>query len=159
MKKFGIVDIIIILLVVAMCAAGYFVVSEKKGTSTANISDIEFTVEMKMITKKAAQSFKIGDDVYDVLKGGYYGKVVDVKSNIAKEITTDSAHGKYTVEEYPGKYDAYVTVKGTPTSMTAEDIMFASQKIKVGIMAYLKNDNAVGKGYIVDVKVLNKEAE
>lgn len=159
MKKIGIVDIIIVFLVIALCVAGYFIISEKEGTSTVNISDIEFTVEVRMLRKESVENFKVGDEVYDILKGGYYGEIVDVKVQKSNVITSNSVDGTYILEEYPDRYDAYITIKGTPTSMTEEDIMFASQKIKVGTMSYLKNNDAVATGYIVDVNILDKEAE
>ena len=49
MKKIGFVDIIIILLVVALLAVGYKIVSDKEGTSSAAISDVEFTVELSKL--------------------------------------------------------------------------------------------------------------
>ena len=52
MKKIGFVDIIIILLVVALLAVGYKIVSDKEGTSSAAISDVEFTVELSKLDKK-----------------------------------------------------------------------------------------------------------
>ena len=152
MKKFGFVDIIIVLLVVALCIAGYSIISDKEGTSTANITDVEFTVELKQLTEEEAALFQNGDDVYDSLKGGYFGKVVDVKKNIAKSVAANTADGTYSIEEYPDRYDVYVTVHGTPTSVTEGNIMFASQKVKVGTRMYIKSKNYVGIGYAVGVK-------
>ena len=152
MKKFGFVDIIIVLLVVALCIAGYSIISDKEGTSTANITDVEFTVELKQLTEEEAALFQNGDDVYDSLKGGYFGKVVDVKKNIAKSVAANTADGTYSIEEYPDRYDVYVTVHGTPTSVTEGNIMFASQKVKVGTRMYNKSKNYVGIGYAVGVK-------
>ena len=152
MKKFGFVDIIIVLLVVALCIAGYSIISDKEGTSTANITDVEFTVELKQLTEEEAALFQNGDDVYDSLKGGYFGKVVDVKKNSAKSVAANTADGTYSIEEYPDRYDVYVTVHGTPTSVTEGNIMFASQKVKVGTRMYIKSKNYVGIGYAVGVK-------
>lgn len=152
MKKFGFVDIIIVLLVVALCIAGYSIIIDKEGTSTANITDVEFTVELKQLTEEEAALFQNGDDVYDSLKGGYFGKVVDVKKNIAKSVAANTADGTYSIEEYPDRYDVYVTVHGTPTSVTEGNIMFASQKVKVGTRMYIKSKNYVGIGYAVGVK-------
>ena len=154
MKKFGFVDIIIILLVAVLCFAGYNIISEKEGTSTANITDVEFTVELKQLTEEEAAMFQNGDDVYDSLKGGYYGKVVDVRKETATAMAANTAEGTYSIQEYPDKYDVYVTIHGTPTSVTDGNIMFASQKVKVGNQMYIKSKNYVGIGYAVGVELV-----
>lgn len=154
MKKFGFVDIIIILLVVALLAVGYKIVSDKEGTSSAAISDVEFTVELSKLDKEVADMICVGDDIYDSLKGGYYGKVVDVKVQKATELFENTDSGSFVISEYPDKYNAYVTIHGTPTSITDGNILFASQKVKVGLEMFLKSKNYVGIGYAVGVDVL-----
>ncbi|MBQ8526606.1 MAG: DUF4330 domain-containing protein [Clostridia bacterium] len=153
MKKFGIVDVIIILLVVVLCIAGYSIISGKEVESSKGVSDVEFTVEIKQLTQEEAAVIKVGDEITDSVKGGYYGKVVDVETKKATEIAANTIDGTYSVEEYPDKYDVYVTIHGTPTSMNESNIQFAGQKVKIGCAAYLKSDNYVGSGYIVALDI------
>ena len=154
MKKFGIVDIIIILMVVVLCVAGYGIIDEKGETATKSVSDVEFTVELKQLTKAEAEVICEGDEITDSIKGGYYGKVVKVETKKATAIAANTVDGVYSVEEYPDKYDVYVTIHGTPTTMTDSAIQFASQKIKIGCAAYLKSKTYVGSGYVVALDIM-----
>ena len=154
MKKFGIVDILIILLVVALCFVGYQIIGSKEGTSTANISDVGFTVELKKVDKADVDMISVGDDIYDSIKGGYYGKVVSVTSKTATDILANTKDGSFSISEYPNKYDVYVTIHGTPTSLTDANILFASQRVKVGLEMFIKSKNYVGIGYAVEVNVV-----
>lgn len=154
MKKFGIVDIIIILLVVVLCVAGYGIISEKEAITSQSITDVEFTVELKMLTKEEADVIKVGDEITDSIKGGYYGKVTDVEVKKASAVAANTIDGVYSIEEYPDRYDVYVTIHGTPTTMNESTVQFASQKIKIGTGAYLKSDSYVGSGYVVGLEIM-----
>ena len=151
--RFNITDIVIILVVILLAVFGWSIISDKGESTATSVSDVSFTVEINKCDKDFGESIKIGDDIYDSLKGGYYGKVENVE---VKPETTIAAHtdtGTFTLETYPDRYSVYVTVKGTPTTMTDGNIMFANQKVKIGTMAYLKSADYVGFGYVTDVQI------
>ena len=151
--KFNITDIIIVLVVILLALFGWNIISDKGESTATSVSDVSFTVEINNCDKFVGEAIKSGDDIYDSLKGGYYGKVENVE---IKPETTVAAHtdtGTFSVETYPDRYSVYVTVKGTPTTMTDGNIMFANQKVKVGTMAYLKSAGYVGFGYVTDVQI------
>lgn len=150
-KKFNFVDVLIVLVVLAVVFAGVKVLSGKEGKMTTAVRDVSFTVEVAKSDKSFADAIKIGDDIYDSKKGGYYGKVTGVEVKPATGIGANTAEGKYVISEFEGKYDVYITVSGTPTSVTDGNIMFASQKVKVGEEMFLKSAAYVGYGYAVDV--------
>lgn len=157
-KKFNLFDIIIIVAVVFALASAYVMFDKTSGTSAGSNTQITFTVEVKNNGNNLKDSVKIGDKVYDSIKGGYYGEVVDVQSNPASVIVADTQNGEYKLKEYNHpddmREDVYITIKGTPTSMTEENIQFANQKVKIGSYAYLESANFVAYGYVVGIDIL-----
>ncbi len=150
-KKFNFVDVLIVLFVLAVAFGGVKLLSGKEGKVTNAVRDVSFTVEVAKSDKTFADAIKIGDDIYDSKKGGYYGKVTNVEAKPAKTMGANTAEGKYVISEFEGKYDVYITVSGTPTTVTDGNIMFAGQKVKVGNEMFLKSAAYVGYGYAVDV--------
>ncbi len=150
-KKFNFVDVLIVLFVLAIAVGGIKVLSGKEGNVTTAVKDVSFTVEVAKSDKTFADAIKIGDDIYDSKKGGYYGKVTNVDVKPAKAIGANTTEGKYVMSEFEGKYNVYITVSGTPTTVTDGNIMFAGQKVKVGEEMFLKSAAYVGYGYAVDV--------
>ena len=152
-RKFNIADIVIILVVACLAIFGWTMISDKSESSTASVSDVSFTVEITKCDKSFGEAISIGDDIYDSIKGGYYGKVENVKVMPETSVLPNTESGTYTLSTYPDSYSVYLTVKGTPTTMTEGNIMFASQKVKVGTVAYLKSAGYVGYGYVTDIQI------
>ena len=98
MKKIGIVDIIIILMVIVLCVAGYGIIDEKGKSATQSVSDVEFTVELKQLTKTESEMICEGDEINDSVKGGYYGKVVKVETKKATAIAANTIDGVYSAD-------------------------------------------------------------
>ncbi len=151
--KFNITDILIILVVICLAAAGWSIISDKGESTATSVSNVSFTVEINKCDKAFGEAIKIGDDIYDSLKGGYYGKVERVEIKPETTVAQHTDTGTFSLETYPDRYSVYVTVKGTPTTMTEGNIMFASQKVKVGNMTYLKSAGYVGFGYVTDIQI------
>ncbi len=152
-KKFNITDVVIVVAVIALALFGWSIISDKSESSVTSVSDVSFTVEITKCDKSFGEAITVGDDIYDSLKGGYYGKVEAVEIKPETYVAANTASGTFSIQTYPERYNVYVTVKGTPTTMTDGNIMFASQKVKVGTMAYLKSAGYVGYGYVTDVQI------
>lgn len=154
--KFNVFDVIIIALIIVAAVVG-FKMLEKTGEDAAQaVSEVMFTVEIANCENDIASKIEQGDDIYDSVKGGYYGKVEKVETKPTTSVVANTESGKYVLVEYPNRSNVYVTVKGTPTSMTEGNIQFASQKVKVGTVAYLKSADYVGYGYVTDI-IIAKE--
>ena len=151
--KFNITDILIVLVVICLAVFGWGIISDKGETSATAVSEVSFTVEINKCDKFVAEAIKPGDDIYDSLKGGYYGKVESVEMEPETSVAAHTDTGTFSLETYPDRYSVYVTIKGTPTTMNDGNIMFANQRVKVGTMAYLKSAGYVGFGYVTDVQI------
>ncbi|MBQ6998906.1 MAG: DUF4330 domain-containing protein [Clostridia bacterium] len=149
--KFNYVDIIIAVLVVAVFAFAYKFIN-KSFTTTTDMPDVTFTVEVKGVPDDYAERFAVGDKIRDAVKGGTLGVVTAVESVPATDLGTDDINGRWVISEYEGQEDAYITVKGKPTAYGA-NIVIGQQEIKVGNLIHIKNAGAVGRGYIVKMNV------
>ena len=149
--KFGIIDIIIVVLVIAALFVGYKFLNGGAENS-GNKKVISYTVELKNQPEDYKNLIKIGDDIKDSIKGGYLGKVSEVEFKDATEVIENKNDGTFSLAKYQDRYDVYITIEGTPTSF-GDNIMFASQEIKVGKNIYIKNKNYVGSGYIVKMDI------
>ena len=157
-KKFNLFDIIIIAVVIFALFVGCMVFVKTANNSTQSNEEITFTVEIKGNSNNLKDVVKVGDKVYDSVKGGYYGVVEKVETKPSTVIVADTESGEYKLAQYDHpdgiRDDVYITLRGTPTSMTEEHIQFASQKIKIGNFAYLKSENFVAYGYVVGIDIL-----
>lgn len=149
--KFGIIDIVIVILVIIALVVGYKFLNGGAENS-GNKKTISYTVELKNQPVDYKDLIKVGDDIKDSVKGGYLGKVKAVEFKTATEVIENKNDGTFVLSEYDNRYDVYVTIEGTPTTY-GDNIMFASQEIKVGKNIYIKNKNYVGGGYIVAMDI------
>ena len=150
--KFNFFDVIIILAVAAVCFCGYKYFN-KKSTDGAKAPDVSYVVELKRKDASYDSQVKVGDDVYDAIKGGYYGKVVDFRKEKCTEIVTNGNDGTFVKAEVNGRYNYYITIEGTPTTYSDSGIMFASQDVKVGNKIYIRSKNYSGEGTVVDIDI------
>ena len=150
--KFNLFDVFIILAVVVVCYLGFKFLSDKSAT-TSNVPDVSYVVEIKRQDESYQNQVKIGDEIKDAIKGGYYGKVTDFRYEPCTDTFEVSSNGEFLKKELPGKYNYYITITGTPTTYTDSKILFASQEVRVGEKIYIKNKNYVGEGYVVDIDI------
>ena len=156
MKKFkiGILDVVIILFLIlaVLFAVNYF----KTSSETANtISDIIYKVELKSIPAENAHLYKVGDELTDSIKGGYLGKVINVDVSDNYEVREDTINDRFIKSSFSNKKDIILTIKGTPTVFDDRDIKFATVRVKIGEIVYIKTQNYASSGYIIDMEVVD----
>ena len=154
-KKFNIIDLLILLLIVAVICAGvfaymYFFKSSDNSTDT-NTTNIQFTIEVSGITEDAANSFKTGDSVTLGESASGSGVIALTEVLPFKMVTTNTEDGIYQWTEMPGEYTARVTIRSnvikTDTAYTT-----GSEVIAVGKeMPFNARGAASEKCYIVDL--------
>lgn len=154
-KKFNIIDLLIILLIVAVICAGvfaymYFFKSSDNSVNT-NTVNIQFTIEVNGITEDAANSFKVGDSVTLGASASGSGVIKNTEVKEYRMITSNEEDGTYQWTGVPGEYTALVTVESnvvkTDTAYTT-----GSEVISVGKqMPFNARGAASEKCYIVDL--------
>ena len=153
--KFGLFDIVIIILVICMGLVGFKVLSGKS-VSTVPKEEIAFTIELRDAEKNLVNSIQEGDIIYNNSNNSVYGIVQGITIKPATELITDLNSGKYKIHTYEDLYDVYIDLKGTVDDKTEKHITVAEEKLKIGTLAYISSDKFVSSGYVVKI---DREAE
>ena len=153
-KKFNIIDLLIILLVVAVICAGVFAYMyffKSSDNVNTNMAKIQYTIEVNGITEDAANSFNTGDSVTLGASASGSGVIVKTEVEEYKMITTNAEDGAYQWMVVPGEYTALVTVEST-VAKTDTAYTTGSEVIAVGKhMPFNARGAACEKCYIVDL--------
>lgn len=131
-RKLNVVDWIIILLVVAaLCVAGYFYVAGRPAEAVADTVKIDFTVMVTNLPQETAESFKIGDYVSFGESTSGSGVISNVEITPYTKLTENKKDGKFVWSGVPEKYTAYVTISSEVTK-TEYDYTSGSEVVAVG---------------------------
>ena len=161
MKKFGIVDLIIIIGVIIALSVGIYTAKHFRQTADKQIeatSDITFQVFLRGVTV-TGEEFPIKPDgkTFITIRNVPYTElsVIDVKSEPrktfapgAKSVVNDPAQ--------PAMFDAVVTIKDV-AKITKDGAVVGGNKIKMGLPVVLEGDSYKFGGTISDVRVTNSD--
>lgn len=156
--KFNIVDVIILVVILAVIAAGCFVYINMKNNgqqsaSNVNTAKLSFTIEVTNLSEDAANFF-VGSEEQAVTFGN-----TSSGSGIIKKIeivpyekqTKNYEDGEYYLAEVPGQYNVKVTIESdvvkSSTSYKSGDEVIAVGKQ----MPFNSNGIASEDGYVVDL--------
>ena len=153
-KKFNIIDVIIILVVLAIICVGvyvYFTKFAKSDVVNTNTADIRFTIEVNGISEDAANSFNIGDSVTFGETTSGRGIIENVEVVNYRMITKNTKDGTIAWADVPDEYTARVTITSTVTkSETA--YTSGNETIAVGReMPFNAKGAAAEDCYIIDL--------
>lgn len=148
-RKFGALDVVVILFVIAVVVVAVKFFATDQGKTTANSGqDVSFTVEILKVNETFLDEIAVGDKVYDVKAGGYLGTVSDMELVPYKETTYDPASDSAKDVAVDGLLNALITVDATAeisdrkTSVSGVDIM-------VGAPISMHSGGFAGTGYCV----------
>ena len=160
MKKFSLVDLVIIsgvviALIVGVCTAKHFRQTADKQIEAT--SPITFKVFLRGVTVTGKEfPVKKEDKTFITIRNVPYTelKVVDVSSEPRK---TFSPAGRYTLVNDPSQpaiFDAIVTITDT-AKITKDGAVVGGNKIKMGLPVTLEGESYKFNGTISDVRVTN----
>lgn len=115
--KINIIDLLAVLIIVVSVAAVCFKFgfSAHKNVGSAG-DEITYVMKVKAIRDTSADALNIGDSLTEKTTKKKIGKIIDKRVEPAKEVV-NKADGTLTREvEVPGRYDVYITVKGSGTA-------------------------------------------
>lgn len=142
MKKFNILDILIVLVLVCVVAGLMFF--NKGGEVEVEEKKVVATLEINEKPEGFHKNVVIGDAVTDKVKKSIIGTVTGVE---AKECTMNGYNaktGESVISSLPGKENVYVTME-----------LSASSGAKVGEKMSIITKHFAGWGYIVDLEYVN----
>ena len=149
--KFNALDLIIIVIVAAVLCAGALLF-----TKVNKDKAVEFTIEVKELTKSSADAFEksVGKRIVYGTKNSDYGVITKVETEPCKRMSKDTLNGKVIWDTYPERYTANVTIKAdiyeTETAFAG-----ATEEVRVGQkMPFSGGGIASPEGVIVNVEKL-----
>ena len=158
MKKFGIVDLIIIIGVIAALAVGLFTAKNLRQTADKQIeatSPITFQVFLRGVTVTGEEfPIKVNDKAFITIRNVPYTelKVIDVKSESRKTFVPGSKSMLVNDPTMPSMFDAIVTIEDT-AKITKDGAVVGGNKIKMGLPVVLEGETYKFGGTISDVRV------
>ncbi|MFA7658366.1 MAG: DUF4330 domain-containing protein [Candidatus Gastranaerophilaceae bacterium] len=167
MKKFRIVDVVILLAVILALAVGFLTYKHLRQTADKQIektAKIGFQVFLRGVTiTGGVNPIKVGDDTFISIRNVPYTnlKVVDVKADTKKVLMPNPAQKPpfLIMDDYSQlfMYDIIVTVLDT-AKITKDGAVVGGNKIKIGLPIILEGKNYKFNGTVSNVQILPDKA-
>lgn len=162
MKKFGLVDLIIILGVIIALAVGVYTAKHFRQTADKQIeatSPITFQVFLRGVTVTGEEfPVKADDKTFITIRNVPYTElnVIDVKSEPRQTFSPAAKNLLVPDPAQPAIYDAIVTITDT-AKITKDGAVVGGNKIKMGLPVTLEGEKYKFNGTISDVRVTNED--
>lgn len=149
--RFNIIDAIIILLILAVGAAGFlFFGSRSETASTDKSVKIFYDVNITECEEYMIDRFAEGEKVSVGEKEKIPATIVKREVKPATQSSFDGVSGKFIESEIPGKYDIIVTLMSEGTD-GASSVNSNGTAIRVGMSAVIKGRDSAGFGYVTQM--------
>ena len=158
MKKFGLVDLIIVLGVIIALAVGVYTAKHFRQTADKQIeatSPITFQVFLRGVTVTGEEfPVKTDDKTFITIRNVPYTElnVIDVKSEPRQTFAPTTKNLLVPDPAQPAIYDAVVTITDT-AKITKDGAVVGGNKIKMGLPVTLEGEKYKFNGTISDVRV------
>lgn len=111
--SFNVIDALIIVLVVAVFAAGYIIFFKDEGSlGDDELFELRYVVQVTSLPEEFADNVKVGDTVFDSGTNTVAGTVVAVDHEQAIHVGHDSINGKQALTPIPNYVNLYITIEG-----------------------------------------------
>ena len=149
--KFNVVDAVIILLILAVGAAGFlFLGNRSQVVSTGKNVKIFYDVEITEREEYMIDRFTEGEKVSVGEKEKIPATIVKKEVRPAVKSSFDGVSGKFVNTEIPGRYDIIVTLMSEGTDGVGA-VSSNGTAIRVGMQAVVKGRDCAGSGYITQM--------
>ena len=158
MRKFGLVDLIIIFGVLLALVVGYCTLKHFRQTADKQIeatAPITFQVFLRGVTVTGEEfPIKANDKAFITIRNVPYTEleVVDVNSQSRKTFSPTAKSVLVDDPAQPALFDAVVTIKDT-AKITKDGAVVGGNKIKIGLPIVLEGENYKFSGTLSDVRV------
>ena len=146
--RFGFVDALIILLVLAVVGGGLWFFFGSMIFDDGYDAKITYEVRLTAIKSEFTSRIQYGDDVYDSVYGEFIGTVAKVRTEPYTEQVLNKATGEFEKTVKSGYYNVYITIDATARYSDKEHTYFAADtEIKVGKPIDVRLQNFCASGY------------
>lgn len=159
--KFNIIDGLIVLLVVAIIAAGIYLLGGNKQTdstgaeNTTAIFQLQLTKVDESLYNKFLAAMEAEETVWIGVKERFPGKIDMLEKAPASKITTNTQAGTAVVAEDPNLFDITIHIS-TPVLETDSGITAAGTPIRVGEEVAVRGKGFAGYGFVIDLKTVTE---
>ncbi len=159
--KFNIIDGLIVLLVVAIIAAGIFLLGGNKQTegtaaeNTTAIFQLQLTKVDESLYNKFLAAMEADEKVWIGVKERFPGKIDTLEKAPASRITTNTQNGTAVIAEDPSLFDLTIHIS-TPVLETASGITASGTPIRVGEEVAVRGKGFAGYGFVIDLKTVTE---
>jgi len=152
--RFTVIDALIIIVILALIAAGlYKVFSVKKETVSPN-ADIEYVVTLDAIRLPTVHNLNVGEAVRDTKTNAALGKIVHKESSPYTQAVPTLA-GKIVQAEVPGKYSLTLTIRARAV-VTPNNITVGGRELRIGGQVSLRTNIVFSTGFVSAITVKAK---
>lgn len=153
-RRFNTVDTLIVLLILAVVAAGgIFLKMTAQKNGGADSFEVEYVIEFRTVRDEFTDNIEVGTQIVDSAKKYRLGEVIGVSSTPAKYTGVDLNSGELVYYDYPEHSDMSVTIR--TTAVLDDDGMYIidnGYRMSVGTTVYVRTPNYVGTGYCTKFK-------
>ena len=152
--KFNGMDVFIILVVLAVIAAGvYFLFGRSSGGAAVTEKNTEVTAVLEIcgMEKEYTEKIKVGDIAMLGEKDKMETVVKKIEVNPAKTSGYDILDGRVIMAEIPDQYDVQITVSALGTENDSA-IKISGTAIKVGQLQVVNAKGWAGSGYVIGLE-------
>ena len=155
--RFGLIDVIIILLVLAVIGAGLWFFFGSMIFNDGYEAKITYEVRLTEIKSEFTSRIQWGDSVYDSVYGELIGTVSKVRTEQYTEQVLDKSTGEFVNTVKSGYYNVYITIDATARYSEKEHAYYAAEtEIKVGKAMSVRLQDFSGVGYCIALENAQK---
>ena len=145
---------IAVVLVAAWFAINYL--GRSGGTAAiimpGNQETVVYTIELAEMYGESAFLIKPGDALVDNIEKRQMGTVVSVEVNPATRLEKNDLTGDRVISEYPGRYNALVTVSADASVTENQITIPGGFVVRVGVRVSVNGPLYNSSGYIIDLE-------
>ena len=154
-KRFHInwVDIVIIVVVLALAAAALLLRNKVAGDEQQETYTMRFTAEAQKLLPEVADSFKVGEDIYDSSTNEYLGKLVSINKKPYHYVVYSETAGKFTDCDDPLTMTLEMVIEGQGHA-DERTIRMENKVLQIGATVYLKGKGHAATAYVVGIDTM-----
>lgn len=151
-RRFNLLDILIIIIVVALIGGGWYVYSRYTEGLNQNKRAVEYQVELKGVDQSFVDAINQGDPLRESIKGNNLGHVASKIAMAASNVNTDFLIGKYVEVPVPDKLDVILNIT-SEAEVSEKSIVVGGLEIKIGQKIFVKGKGYAKEGYLLNIDI------
>ena len=168
-RRFNLLDLIIILIVLGALFAGYLIVKSWVGSEEGGKYDIVYTAELRELDinlvgrmngdNVIVEFIKAGDVILDSISKKELGTVVAVEGKLYREPVYNEATGKVEMAPYPGLVDVLIIIEAQAEKDKIGYKVNNFYRMNVGTRLYIRTPALLSSGYCIEFDIIEREQD